>query len=319
MVGRAIQSALEQTYTDLEVIVVDNASTDNTGEVVSSFIDPRLSYRRNAENLGLFGNFNRCLEEASGEFIHILHSDDAIKPDFTAQCVAFFDAHPTVGMTFTSSIIEAGMIAHELKHAPEDVVYRSPDGFRRILTERGMIACPSVMVRREVYDSVGRFSLEYPYSSDYYKWLQIAFRFDIGYVAGAHVLYRQGVHSETHRLLFTSTAGYFDTLKILAHIWEELGSDRAAFAHAFNIALVRFSGDCIFAGFTRTGTMQNVDPVLFAGMALSSCALISGDPVTTIPRKCILSLGIIGSALCMKTPVIRSLIRIILTKNRVHY
>ncbi|NYT04893.1 MAG: glycosyltransferase family 2 protein [Methanomicrobiales archaeon] len=319
MVGRAIKSALEQTYADLEVIVVDNASDDNTEEVVRSFLDPRLSYRKNAENLGLFGNFNRCLEEARGEIIHILHSDDAIEPDFTARCVAFFDAHPGVGMTFSSAIIETGTSAKELRHASDDVVYRHPEGFARILTDRGMITCPSVMVRRTVYDAVGRFSLEFPYSSDYYTWLQIARRFDIGYVAGAHVLYRQGTHSETHRLLFASTAGYFDTLKILARIREELGADRTAFAPALNTALVRFGGDCLFAGFTRTATMQDVDPVVFAGMALSAGALLSGGPFERIPKKCFLALAAFGSAIVMKIPGIRSLVRHILTRHRTHY
>jgi len=80
MVERAIESALSQTYHDLEVIVVDNASDDNTEDVVASYADPRLKFFKNPKNLGLFGNFNRCIELSRGDLIHILHSDDYIDP-----------------------------------------------------------------------------------------------------------------------------------------------------------------------------------------------------------------------------------------------
>jgi len=105
LVGDAIRSALAQTYPAVEVIVVDNASTDNTAEVLASLHDPRLRFERNGKNLGLFGNFNRCIALAKGSLIHILHSDDTIPPGFTQACVDVFLAHPEVGMTFTPAVV----------------------------------------------------------------------------------------------------------------------------------------------------------------------------------------------------------------------
>ena len=63
-IAESINSVLAQTYEDFQLIVCDNCSTDNTGEIVRSFQDPRITYIRNAENLGLVGNANRCLELA---------------------------------------------------------------------------------------------------------------------------------------------------------------------------------------------------------------------------------------------------------------
>ena len=75
----------------------DNASQDETEAVVASFDDPRIRYLRNAENLGMVGNWNRCLAEARGELIANLCDDDLMLPDRLARQVAIFDAHPETG------------------------------------------------------------------------------------------------------------------------------------------------------------------------------------------------------------------------------
>ena len=90
----AIESALAQSFADIEVLVCDNASADGTGEVVRSFQDPRLRYVRNDQDLGMVGNWNRCIELARGELIANLADDDLMLPDRLARQLAIFDAHP---------------------------------------------------------------------------------------------------------------------------------------------------------------------------------------------------------------------------------
>src|SRR4051794_31293108 len=69
LVRGAIESALQHQQADLEILVIDNCSTDRTAEVARSYEDPRLRVVVNDSNLGLFGNFNRCLELATGKYI----------------------------------------------------------------------------------------------------------------------------------------------------------------------------------------------------------------------------------------------------------
>ena len=185
MVNKAIESALCQTYQNIEVIVVDNASSDNIEEVVGSYDDLRLTFVKNKENLGLFGNFNRCIELYKGSFLHILHSDDYIDPDFTEKCVAFFESNPDVFLTCTSSrtIIETNIL--ENKVFEENFILKAPEGFRKLLSERCFISCPSVMVRRGLYEKRCKFSLDYLYSSDYYQWIMVSRFHDSGYVSDA--------------------------------------------------------------------------------------------------------------------------------------
>jgi hypothetical protein len=318
MVGNAIRSALAQTYPAIEVLVVDNASTDETGGVVSSFTDPRLRYIVNEENLGLFGNFNRCIALAKGDIVHILHSDDTVPPGFTQTCVDLLLAHPEVAMTFTPARIMGEGIPWATPQAGHRI-YHPPEGFRAILRDRGLIACPSVMVRKEVFAEIGPFSTEYPYSSDLYQWLRIARGHAIARVEGTHVSYRQGTHTESYRLLFESPLGYVDTAGILARVAGELGSDRDHFAPDMNIAATRFVGDCLYALCTRGKGMQGSGPSLLPGVARSVLGLVRPRSFREKAGKAFLFLAILFSPVCCAIPGIGSLILALLGKKEVSY
>jgi glycosyltransferase involved in cell wall biosynthesis len=93
IISETIQSALNQTYNNIEVIVVDNASSDGTWTIIESFAatDNRIKAFRNKSNIGPVKNWTRCVEEASGYYGKILWSDDLISPDFVEKCIALFD------------------------------------------------------------------------------------------------------------------------------------------------------------------------------------------------------------------------------------
>ena len=76
-----IDSVLGQTFRDLEVVIIDNASPDDTFAVASSYDDPRVRCLRNASNLGAEGNWNRCLAEATGTYVKLLPDDDVLAPE----------------------------------------------------------------------------------------------------------------------------------------------------------------------------------------------------------------------------------------------
>ncbi len=86
--ANAINCALRQTYRNLEILISDNCSTDNTEQVVRAFTDSRIRYIKQSVNLGANGNFNYCINNAAGEYIHLLLDDDEIDPDFIESCLA---------------------------------------------------------------------------------------------------------------------------------------------------------------------------------------------------------------------------------------
>lgn len=113
---KALESALAQTYPQLEIIVSDNASTDDTAALVGSFADTRLKYFRHERNIGANGNANFCLEQAKGDYFLLLHDDDLVDADFVETCLRAADYQRWVGIIRTGvRIIDAdGSVLSEL-------------------------------------------------------------------------------------------------------------------------------------------------------------------------------------------------------------
>lgn len=98
---QSLPSALHQIYPNVEIIVSDNCSTDNTGDYVRSFSDPRIRYFRQSENIGPNNNANFCLSEAKGHYFFLLHDDDLIDADFIVTCMQAADYAMNVGLIRT--------------------------------------------------------------------------------------------------------------------------------------------------------------------------------------------------------------------------
>jgi len=94
----AIEAILCQTYSDYELIISDNASTDRTAEICKAYAakDPRIRYYRNSHNLGATPNANRVAELSSGEYFKWAFYDDLIAPQFLSKCIEVMDLDPSV-------------------------------------------------------------------------------------------------------------------------------------------------------------------------------------------------------------------------------
>ncbi len=178
--GAAIDSVLNQTFGDFELLVLDDNSPDDTAAVVSCFPDPRIVYRRNSQNLGPLGNWNRCLAEGRGDYFKLLPHDDVLHSSCLERQVAVLDAdlQQRVAMVFSS----------------RDIL--SPDGER--LTRRGYPGNPNgllpatdvmrscirrgtnligepgaVLFRKSLAERVGGFDATYPYVIDLDYWFRL--------------------------------------------------------------------------------------------------------------------------------------------------
>lgn len=104
LVREAVESALAQKLSEYEVLGIDNCSTDDTWDTLESFDDPRFRRLRNAENLGLFGNMNRCVDLAQGKYLRILCSDDRLPADCLREEIALMERHPNISLLSTRGI-----------------------------------------------------------------------------------------------------------------------------------------------------------------------------------------------------------------------
>ena len=111
----ALESALAQNYPNLEIVVSDNGSTDNTESVVQSYADPRIRYYRQQPPVIPNDNFNFCLKQANGAYFLMLHDDDKIDPDFIDTCMraANYDERLGIIRTGTRIINADGTVINE--------------------------------------------------------------------------------------------------------------------------------------------------------------------------------------------------------------
>lgn len=134
-IGKTIQSVLDQTYSDIEIIISDNASTDQTADVVRNFTDSRIKLFVNDSNLGMFRNFQAALSRASGKYVKCLCADDVITPDCIEKQVNAFLQHPNddiVMVTCDKTVInEQGKTLFKKGYPAKEGVYNGMAAIRK--------------------------------------------------------------------------------------------------------------------------------------------------------------------------------------------
>ncbi len=121
----AIRAALQQTYSNIEIIISDNCSTDNTEFVVKQFGDQRIRYFRQEKNIGANNNFNFCLQQAKGTYFLLFLDDDQIDPDFIETCMDAAQDRRDIGIirTGTRMINEVGEVKFERLNRAEGLSF----------------------------------------------------------------------------------------------------------------------------------------------------------------------------------------------------
>ena len=184
--GKAIESVLAQTWGEFELIVCDNASTDGTQEVIASFEDERIRAFRNDHNLGLFGNFSRCLELAQGDLVKFVCSDDWLDPRYLERTVPVMREHPGVALLTTAAhVVDEdgrifGLASAELGPGPVVPAATAIAAQARWLNLIGMPT--STLIRREAVAAAGGFDPRFAPASDIHLWLKLLARGDLGWV-----------------------------------------------------------------------------------------------------------------------------------------
>lgn len=186
MVVQALESALAQNVKGLEILVVDNCSTDGTWEVLQGFSDPRLRIVRNETNVGLQGNFNRCLELAGGRYVMVLCSDDRLLNDAIANLMEFVHGNkpPVLVSGGGRAVDELGrVVSTEGKVIPPGR-YRKGDAMKLALTimagyRRNIFNLPSgVIFNRQTALKTGGFHPTMA-STDFEMFLRLSSEGDI--------------------------------------------------------------------------------------------------------------------------------------------
>jgi len=184
------------------LFVVDDSPSGVDPRILAAFSgDDRLRYVRNETNLGMVGNWNRCVELATHDYLAILHDDDLWEPDYVRQAVDVLDRHKPAGLlcTATTHIDGDDRQLGISRPWPDDRILSGEQVFRELIFGN-KIYCPSIMVRRHCYDVAGRFDAAVRHAADWEMWLRICLRFDVAYVATPLARYREHQQRTTNAL-----------------------------------------------------------------------------------------------------------------------
>ncbi len=175
---RALESVLTQTHKDLELIIVDDASSDSTTEYLKSITDPRFSVIKHNNNLGVSAARNTGIKAAKNKWIAFLDSDDEWLTYKLQKQIELINAHPHIKIIHSN---EQWLFKGVKKNQPSK--YKRYGGY---VFEKCLPLCsigPSTsLVHKEVFDTVGLFNEAFPVCEDYDFWLRATYKFKVGLV-----------------------------------------------------------------------------------------------------------------------------------------
>lgn len=196
-IGAAIESVLNQTVADFELIIVDDGSTDNTAQIIKSYSDSRISYYHQ-ENQDAFNTINRGMSMAKGKYISILNSDDVYTLDRFDKILAHFDETDTeCVITDVTPISDAGVEFTDPEfgwnqwHQKNRLFYqKSDDIYTAFLKGNFMVTTSNLFMTAEAMKRVGKFcSLRYLHDYDYIFRMMLAHPGKVSYMFDEKLLY----------------------------------------------------------------------------------------------------------------------------------
>ena len=226
---------------EAEILVVDDASTDDPAQVVERLGRGRVEYRPNPGHLGAIATFNRCVELATGELVHLLHGDDLVLPGFyPAMEQALADPTVVAAVCRVQDVDAQGSPTYLTRS------YRNGTGVWTnaldALAVSNRVRTPGIVVRRGSYEQVGGYRTDLPHAADWEMWTRLAAYGPVVFVDEVLACYRRHEASDTSARVRTG-ANIRERVTAIGVISEHvpperrLGTTRRALAYAVVFAL----------------------------------------------------------------------------------
>jgi glycosyltransferase involved in cell wall biosynthesis len=204
-----VESVLSQEGVDVRVLVIDDASPDNTPEVGAKLAaeDGRVEFRRHAVNQRHIATYNEGLAWATGDYTLLLSADDLLTPGALARAARTFDSYPDVGLLYGRQILFNTNATLPDDHSSGDVChYRIADGesFVATLCASGSnpVNTPTAIVRTRLLAEVGGYCAELPHTADMDLWLRFAVRSSVA-ILDANQAFKR-MHGQNMQIDFTA-------------------------------------------------------------------------------------------------------------------
>jgi hypothetical protein len=204
-----VESVLTQQEVDVQVLVIDDASSDGAFEVASGLAagDDRVEVRRHSINRGHITTYNEGLRWAAGDYTVLLSADDLLVQGALSRAARLMNAHPEVGLVYGRSLFFQTNEALPKARTGEGrwEIWEGREWLeRRCRAGHNCISSPEVVVRTKIQQKLGGYRSELTHAGDLEMWMRFAARVDIGYIAGADQAYYRNHPASMKRERFSA-------------------------------------------------------------------------------------------------------------------
>ncbi|MGN6549909.1 MAG: glycosyltransferase family 2 protein [Pararhizobium sp.] len=189
---QCVQSVLDQPGVDVDVLVIDDCSSDDTPEVCKAVSgrDPRVRIIRHTANIGHIATYNEGIAQIRGDYFVLLSADDLLTPGALARATSVMEANAGVGMVYGQPISFSDALPPARMSVTGTSVWNGRTWMRHVCRSgKNFVICPEAVVRASIQRRIGGYNRELPHSADMEMWLRIAAISDIGRVRGADQAY----------------------------------------------------------------------------------------------------------------------------------
>ncbi len=204
-----VESVLSQSLKDVRVLIMDDASPDNTSEVGAELEreDSRVTLVRHHVNKGHIATYNEGIDWVSADYMLLLSADDYLLPGALDRAATLLDAHPEVGFVF-GRVIELNADGTRTETEPVAGKAGKPPAlvltgiqFIELTGPRNIVPTPTAVVRTALQKQVGGYCIELPHAGDMEMWLRLAANASVGILDAVQAVYRRHASNMSHAFL----------------------------------------------------------------------------------------------------------------------
>ncbi len=191
-IEQCLQSIITQTYSNIELIVIDDGSTDNSYQVAKNYVDsiekPFKITLKTQENRGMCNTLNEIAKNAKGKYISFIGSDDYWMASKIEDQVEFLEKHPNLALVHSNSI-KVNAQGDEIKKIDYSKKINQGSVYKALIQRKGGINTPSHLYRTKVYEEIGYYDPSFSFEDTDF-WLRLSRQYKIGFINKFHTYYR---------------------------------------------------------------------------------------------------------------------------------
>ena len=201
-IRESIESVLNQTYENFELIIIDDCSTDNSVNIIKSYKDPRIKFHQNEPNMGGYRTANKAISLAKGDLIAILHTDDKYGPHFLEEIVKAYNKFPHHKVFVTAIYNQDSLLGNLFPDYPfkTEGIVSQKEVLTRLAYENPIGNGINVVVHKDALDKNDFYNLEYKYAADHDLYMRLAQQYDFIYINKPLTYYRRHEINLTNRV-----------------------------------------------------------------------------------------------------------------------